>query len=148
MWPRAQFDSFRSSYANEGFEITQSGHWLDVKCDYETFKRQTPQYMHTYVNKSFGRIPGLLLVRPLPSGSRYSQMAITYMLSYFLGMLSRYFPTHWMALLSGEKGDEIWPSIRSTQEYVEQCFPELVVEFLHDRLDQSKKPDPSPASEA
>jgi hypothetical protein len=79
------------------------------------------------------------LVKPFPSGARYSQMAITYLLSYFFGMLSRYFPTRWMALLSGERGDEIWPLIRSAQKYVDESFPELIVEFIHRILDRSEK---------
>ncbi len=135
-------DSFKDSYADLGFSLTRSGDWFDLKCDSGTFKSHPPQYMHTYVHKMFGSIPSLHLVKPLSSESRYSQMAITYMLSYILGMLSRYFPTHWIALLSGEKGDEVWPAIHATQRYVYQSFPELVIEFIHDKLDT-----PSTASE-
>jgi hypothetical protein len=131
------FDSFKESYADLGFSLSRSADWFDLTCDYDTFKSHSPQYMHTYVNKMFGSIPSLHIVKPFSRESRYSQMAITYMLTYILGMLSRYFPTHWIALLSGEKGDEIWPAIHSAQRYVEQSFPELVVEFIHDKLDAS-----------
>jgi hypothetical protein len=59
------------------------------------------------------------------------------MTSYILGMLARYFPTHWMSLLSGEKGDALWPAINAAQRYIDSAFPEMVVEFIHDTLDQA-----------
>jgi YaaC-like protein len=60
------------------------------------------------------------------------------MLAYFMGMLTRYFPTHWVALHSGTKGDRLWPTISATQNYVESVFPELVIELIYDSLSESK----------
>ena len=71
--------------------------------------------------------------------TRFSQLAITYMLSYFLGMLTRYFPTHWIALHSGAKGDALWPTIHAAQKYVELAFPELTIELIHDILNERKQ---------
>lgn len=132
------FDDFKDSYADFGYSASKSGNWFDLKCNDEIFKSYTPQYMHAYVNKAFGSIPSLYIVKPFSRESRYSQMAITYMLTYILGMLSRYFPTHWISLLTGERGDEMWPVIHAAQKYVDQCFPELVVEFIHDKLDTTE----------
>ena len=56
------------------------------------------------------------------------------MLSYILGMLVRYFPTHWMALIQGDKGDALWPAINRIQQLVENSFPELVVELIQHTL--------------
>jgi len=134
-----QFEMFKDSYIRSGFSIARDGDWLSLSCDAATFKRCTPQFMHTYVNKMFGAIPTLHLAKPFASGSGYPQMAITYMLSYCFGMLCRYFPTHWMSLLSGEKGDALWPAINSAQKYIDSSFPELIVEFIHDTLDQTRK---------
>jgi hypothetical protein len=53
------------------------------------------------------------------------------MLSYILGMLALYFPTHWSALMSGERGDAIWPNINAAQRYVEVAAPELVLEVIN-----------------
>jgi hypothetical protein len=138
-----QFDSFKDSYGSAGFNVTRADSFYDVGCDATMMGRSTPQFMHTYVNKMFGSIPTLYIVKPLPSGARYSQMAMTYMTSYVLGMLTRYFPTHWVSLLSGEKGDALWPAINAVQRYIDSAFPEMVVEFIHDTLDQrgSDKPD-------
>ncbi|HSS52647.1 MAG TPA: YaaC family protein [Thermoanaerobaculia bacterium] len=134
-----QFEMFKDSYIGAGLSIARDGDWFNLSCDAATFNRCTPQFMHTYVNKMFGSIPALHLVKPFANGSRYSQMAITYMISYCLGMLCRYFPTHWISLLNGEKGDALWPAINSAQKYIDASFPELIVEFIHDTLDQARK---------
>jgi hypothetical protein len=94
--------------------------------------------MHTYVNKMFCSIPILNIVKPMESGTRYSQMAVTYLTSYILGTLTRYFPTHWVSLMNGEKGDALWPSVNAAQRYIDSALPEMVVSFIHDTLDQSR----------
>jgi hypothetical protein len=53
-------------------------------------------------------------------------------------MLTRYFPTHWVALHSGTKGDGLWPTISAAQNYVESVFPELVIELIYESLSESK----------
>ena len=95
--------------------------------------------MHTYVNKMFGSIPNLFIVKPIHKDGRLSQLAITYALAYFLGMLTRYFPTHWVALHSGTKGDGLWPTINAAQNYVESVFPELMIELIYDALKESRQ---------
>ena len=76
----------------------------------------------------------LCLTEPFPSGARYSQLCITYMVSYVLGMLVRYYPTHWISLIQGSKGDSMWPAINLAQQTVEESFPELVSELIGDLL--------------
>ena len=61
------------------------------------------------------------------------------MVSYVLGMLVRYYPTHWMSLTKGDKGDEWWPTINRAQQFVEQSFPELVIELISDVIKEAKK---------
>jgi hypothetical protein len=131
-----QFTPFKDSYVDAGFTVVLAGAFYDVACSAEMMSRSTPQFMHAYVNKTFGSIPALHVVKPITTGSRYSQMAVTYMLSYVLGMLTRYFPTQWVSLLSGGKGDILWPSINAAQRYIDFAFPEMVMEFIHDTLDQ------------
>jgi hypothetical protein len=135
-----QFAQFQDSYEALGFSTSPNGEWCDIRANNEVFQAQTPQFMHTYVNKSFGRIPNLHIVKPFNSGSRYSQLAVTYLLSYCLGMLARYFPTHWVALFSGDKGDSLWPAINSAQKYIDSSFPEMIVELIHYALDEAEKP--------
>lgn len=133
------FKSFQSSYVELGFSVTDSGDGCDLRASKELFCDQMPQYMHTYVNKTFGTIPSLHITKPFDSGARYSQLAITYMLSYCLGMLARYFPTHWVSLFSADKGDGLWPAINSAQKYIDNCFPELIVELIHYTLDKAEE---------
>jgi hypothetical protein len=49
-------------------------------------------------------------------------------------MLARYYPTHWSALMMGEKGDAIWPNINAAQNYIETALPELVLESISDSV--------------
>ena len=87
-----------------------------------------------YIHKTFGTIPNLFLVAPMPSGNRYSQLCITYMIGFGLGMLARYFPTHWVSLAHGNKGDALWPTLNRAHRAVEESFPELVAEMIEDIL--------------
>jgi YaaC-like Protein len=95
---------------------------------------KTPQFMHAYIHKTFGTIPSLFLAAPMPSGNRYSQLCITYMVGFVLGMLARYFPTHWVSLAQGNKGDALWPTLNRAHRFVEESFPELAAEMIEDIL--------------
>jgi hypothetical protein len=133
-----QFAGFQGSYIDLGYKVHLQGEQAQIKCDSKTFQGSTPQFMHTYVNKMFGSIPTLFIVKPLHREARLSQLAVTYMLSYFFGMLTRYFPTHWVALHGGTRGDVLWPTISAAQNYVESVFPELVIELIYDSLSEGK----------
>jgi hypothetical protein len=100
----------------------------------ELFSKKTPQFMHAYIHKTFQTIPNLFLVAPMPSGNRYSQLCITYMVGFVLGMLARYYPTHWVSLAQGNKGDALWPTLNRAHRFVEESFPELVAEMIEDIL--------------
>lgn len=135
----SQFNDFKNVYEANGFSAIFNGDWCELRADNELFSRHTPQYMHAYVNKMFGSIPSLYIAKPFDDRARYSQLAVTYLLSYYLGMLARYFPTHWVSLFSADKGDGLWPEINSAQQYVDTSFPELIVELIHYTLDQHHK---------
>jgi hypothetical protein len=124
-----QLEQFKNSYIDLGYEIMQDGEFSHIKCDAQNFQSRMPQFVHAYVNNPIG-IPALYISKPLHDDVRLSQIAITYMLSYYLGMLTRYFPTQWVALHSGAKGDIIWPAIHATQQYIEKAFPELAIELI------------------
>ncbi len=128
------FEQFSEAYENLGYGTVTEGDWVTLTCDSDTFKNNLPMFVHTYINKTFGTIPSLHLTEPFPSGERYSQLCLTYMISYILGMLVRYYPTHWMSLILGDKGDSMWPTINRAQQLVEHSFPELVIELIYDIL--------------
>jgi hypothetical protein len=132
--PSRAFRVFEQSYCALGYDAKDSGEWTTLTGRADLFSRMTPQFLHSYVHKMFGAIPTLSLVAPMPSGSRYSQLCFTYMLGFILGMLARYFPTHWVSIAQGSKGDGLWPTLNRAQFIVEETFPELVAEMIEDVL--------------
>ena len=131
---RKAFKVFEQTYSTIGYDVQESGDWSILTAHADLFSRKMPQLMHAYIHKTFGTIPNLFLVAPMPSGNRYSQLAITYMIGFVLGMLARYFPTHWVSLAQGNKGDALWPSLNRAHRIVEESFPELVAEMMEDIL--------------
>ena len=112
-----------SAYGKLGYSVVGDNGGRTMTCDGDTALREPPMFVHAYVHKAFGTIPNLRLAVPFPAGVRFSQLCITYMISYALGMLVRYYPTHWIALINGGKGDLLWPTINRAQQYVEGVFP-------------------------
>ena len=130
------FFQFKAVYEGLGYTTTSDSDWATLTCDANTLANNPPMFIHTYVHKTFGSIPSLYLTEPFPAGTRYSQLCITYMVSYILGMLVRYYPTHWISLIQGDKGDSLWPTMNRAQHLVEESFPELVTELISDILNE------------
>ena len=126
------FSEIRVAYESLGYAVIDDGEWCIVTCSSDRAREEFPQFIHTYVNKLFGSIPNLFIAEPFPGGARYSQLCVTYMVSYILGMLVRYFPTHWVTLIHGDRGDSMWPTIVRAQQVVEDSYPELVAEMIKD----------------
>ena len=131
------FEAFKNTYLDLGYKIDTQNHWSTLTCDGATFGQNLPLFVHSYVQKTFGAIPNLYIAEPFPGKFAYSQLCLTYLTSYFLGMLARYFPTHWISLIQSEKGDAIWPTINRAQQFVENSYPELVIEMIYDMLKES-----------
>jgi YaaC-like Protein len=129
------FSRFQCVYEGFGYTVTSESGLCILTCDAETFANELPMFIHTYVHKMFGSIPSLYITEPFSGGARYSQLCITYMVSFILGMLVRYYPTHWMSLIQGDKGDTMWPTINRAQQFVEHSYPELVIELISDILE-------------
>jgi hypothetical protein len=128
-------------YAGAGYELLPDDDPYDsspmrtvLKIDETGFRKYFPQILDTRVIRTMGGYPSPHLVSRFSQDILLSQISVTYMISYILGMLARYFPTHWYALMGGEKGDAIWPDINAAQTYVEVALPELVLEVIHGSL--------------
>ena len=124
-----------SAYGDLGYAVKDDGKRCAITCDSVAARREPPMFVHAYVQKMFGAIPGLRLAVPFRGRLRLSQLGITYMISFALGMLVRYYPTHWIALINGGKGDLLWPTTNRAQQYVESVFPELVAEYMRFAMD-------------
>lgn len=129
--------SLESYLSSVGFLSSFNNGQTIITCDSKTFCSKTPLFLHRYVNKTFNSIPQLYIVEPFENNITYSEIAICYMIGYILGMLVRYYPTHWNALVNGSSGDAYWPVLNRAQYYVENIFPELVVEFINYTLNSN-----------
>ncbi|MCK4445634.1 MAG: hypothetical protein KAW56_00975 [Candidatus Marinimicrobia bacterium] len=54
-----------------------------------------------------------------------------YVMSYVFGMMARYYPTTWIGLKRGEKGDKIYPFVHRILNFVDEKFPRQVIDFLN-----------------
>ncbi len=126
-----------ASFQNAGYTLEIQKDVTTIECSAQNIQDHTPIFMHGYLDKIFSSIPRLHIVEPLPNDVTLSQMAITYMHSYILGMLVRYYPTHWVSLIQGSRGDKYWPTLNRVQRYVEIVYPELVAELIHETLNPS-----------
>lgn len=70
------------------------------------------------------------VILDFPNGDRMTEFFKLYLVSYCLGMLSRYFPSVWMALLRNVKGDFAQPLLVRAVEAIESDFPENVLHQL------------------
>ncbi len=96
--------------------------------------------LHEYLSKTIGAIPNPKVVVPFNNNQCLSELSIAYIISYYLGMLVRYYPTHWTALVQGSNGDVYWPVLNRAIRYTENVFPELIVEFIQKILKDSSQP--------
>ena len=70
------------------------------------------------------------VILDFPNGDKMAEFFKLYLVSYCLGMLCRYFPSVWMALLRNEKGDFAHPLLVRAVEAIESDFPENVLHQL------------------
>lgn len=123
-----------SMYKRNGFKCMSKGNGFKITYTSEQINNYVPQFLHKYVQKDFGTIPSLYLVAPFEENMRLSEIAVVFLMSYYLGMLVRYYPTHWISLIQGDNGDGYWPVLNRAQNYVMQVFPELCMELIQERL--------------
>lgn len=121
---------FKAWFNENSYKVLEEGDWTTIQSESENFKANAPQFVHSYVQKTFGSIPSLYLSKPFQCDVNYSQLGMTFLSSYYLGMLVRYYPTQWTQLINGGSGDNYWPTINRLLGYIEQAFPELVVELI------------------
>ena len=62
-------------------------------------------------------------IADFPNGDQLNEFFKLYLTSFILGTLARYYPSEWMALLTGSKGDFSRPLIFQAIEAIESEFP-------------------------
>ena len=113
-----------------GYVVSSDGGSHSVTATPIVFDGVSLQFAHKHKGP-FG-IPDLHVAERLWSGS--SEICMAFKLSYILGMLARYFPTQWMALINGLKGDRYRSLILHAQRLIESIFPNIISEMINYRL--------------
>jgi hypothetical protein len=94
--------------------------------------------IHKNVNEMAAQMPMLandshgesFIIAPFAGGTQLSSLVKFFALSYFLGMLARYFPTRWIAMSNRQTGDRLFPLLRAGSDLVQQRFPIAVLREL------------------
>lgn len=71
------------------------------------------------------------LISPFENDIYISKIGRYFILSFFLGTLSRYYPTYWLRTMQGrQKGDFIMPAIRETMRIIQENYCSLIITEL------------------
>ncbi len=82
------------------------------------------------INENIFGIGNVTLCRLIPDNIYLNSISQLYCLSFYLGMLSRYFPSYWINLNKTEKGDSIYPLLLKSIDLIIDDYPTLIYEFL------------------
>ena len=87
------------------------------------FVRQEDHFGYSTLPVShYGSGEFMSVILDFPNGDKLTEFMKLYLISYFLGMLVRYYPSMWMALLRNEKGDFAQPLLIDAVEAIETDF--------------------------
>ena len=73
----------------------------------------------------------MVVMLDFPNGDKLTEFIKLFLISYVLGMLVRYHPSIWTALLRNDKGDFAQPLLVDAVEAIEQCFAQQLSYQLH-----------------
>ena len=73
----------------------------------------------------------MVVMLDFPNGDKLTEFVKLYLVSYILGMLARYHPSIWTALLRNEKGDFAQPLLVDAVEAIENSFASQLSLQLH-----------------
>lgn len=121
-------------FTEEDFEIVSiNGNTIRTK------NSMIPQFSQRFSDNFNSGIGEIVLTKPINKDVHLNTLCQFYALSYFMGMLSRYYPSVWISLGRTEKGDAIYPLFIKALEFIENHFPITVLEFLQGPYDFEKK---------
>tara|TARA_R110002051_G_scaffold9051_5_gene36555 strand:+ start:993 stop:1856 length:864 start_codon:yes stop_codon:yes gene_type:complete len=94
-----------------------------------SLKGERENYYSDCTGPAWG-IGALVVLRPMQNGLELSKLAMAFVASYALGMLVRYYPSHWVSMLQNVRHDGALPTMLATLEHIEEDVPRMVMEFL------------------
>lgn len=89
-----------------------------------------PQFSQRFYDNFNAGIGEIVLTKAIEKDLLLNTLSQFYSLSFFLGMLSRYYPSDWISISRTEKGDAIYPLFIKAIKLIEDYFPLTVLEFL------------------
>ena len=116
------------AYEAMGYKVADG----TIQVDRETFVQNPPQMMSDMRDRTANTQVVHYITIPLLGQSSLSQLSITFIASFYMGMLARYYPTHWVALIDGVKGDSFSPILKRLQKYIDNNYPDLVATMIDD----------------
>jgi len=81
-------------------------------------------------NSHFG-IGDACVIPALPNDIGLNLLSGMYMISYVFGMMARYYPSTWISLKRVDKGDKIYPFVFRIMDFIDEKFPQQVLDFLN-----------------
>lgn len=129
--PPEQFEKSFGPFGNQQSTFRDKGDRLPIpnthiqilNSDLNAAKQQLPA--HQFVGND-----GMWILENFDNGDKLSELVRTFLLSYSIGMLVRYFPTQWVALLHNEKGDFAQPILLAASKRIASDYPKLVQSAL------------------
>ena len=88
-----------------------------------------PQFTQS-INQDPFEIGEVVISKIINENIYLNSLSQFYSLSFFLGMLSRYFPSYWINLNKTEKGDCIYPLFLKSLDIISKEYPKLIAEYL------------------
>jgi hypothetical protein len=91
--------------------------------------RLTDRVMGTAFDAGIG---DLYVTRRFSNNFDISKIALTFSISYIVGMMARYNPTQWLSIIHNQRNDGAFPTIYSALDFVENMYPRMVLDYLEE----------------
>ncbi len=103
---------------------------VDKKMIIKAAESTLPQFSQRFFDAFNMGMGEIVLTKAIEGCTQLSTLGQLYCLSFYLGMLSRYYPSVWISLGRTENGDAVYPLVIRSLELIEKQFPQAVLEFL------------------
>lgn len=121
--------SFSENYEANGYNLDKSLTFR-LSCNKDARLNYAPQLTISHTHEEQQQFPTLYIAAPYGNGMRMNALSSLYILSFFTGMLCRYFPTQWMSLIQSDAGDQYLPILTLSQDILKHSFPNNVAYLI------------------
>ncbi len=133
--PKSKIDYFTISRNFEN-DILEN---ISITENPQNFQITLPKYLFPQLSQSINEtifgMGDIILSKVIKKNIYLNSISQLYCLSFYLGMLSRYFPSYWININKTDKGDSIYPLFLKSIEIISNEYPTLIYEFLQGPYD-------------